>query len=190
MPEKPFNETYISVDVETAGSIPGMYPLLSIGACLVGNTEKNFYVELKPDRDEFLAEAQAIHGLSMERLKQTGLEAGEALHRFEDWLGVVVPAGTKPVFVAFNAVFDWMFINDYFLRYMKRNPFGHTALDIKSFYMGLAGCTWQETTMAHISPQYLTQAPLSHHALQDAIDQARIFERLLDQASHKKKGVS
>jgi ribonuclease T len=190
VPKTPFTEIFISVDVETAGPIPAEYALLSIGACLVGDPEQTFYVELKPDRPASLPEAQAIHNLSLDELSQNGLEPLEAMRRFADWLGSISPYGAKPVFVAFNAPFDWMFVNDYFLRYLGRNPFGHAALDVKSYYMGLAGCTWQETSMAHLSPRFLNQQPLSHHALQDAIDQAGIFERLLDQASRQKKGAS
>jgi ribonuclease T len=189
VPETISSEIYISVDVETAGPTPGEYALLSIGACLVGNPDETFYVELKPDRHASQPEAQAIHGLSLDELSRTGLEPLDAMRRFADWLGSITPLGATPVFVAFNAPFDWMFVNDYFLRYLGRNPFGHAALDVKSYYMGLAGCTWQETSMAHLSPRFLNQQPLSHHALQDAIDQAGIFERLLDQASQQKKGA-
>ena len=41
-------ETFISVDVETAGPNPSQYSLLAIGACCVSSPEQNFYVELKP----------------------------------------------------------------------------------------------------------------------------------------------
>ena len=41
-------EVFISVDVETAGPIPGEYGLLSIGACDVDNPARTFTCELKP----------------------------------------------------------------------------------------------------------------------------------------------
>jgi uncharacterized OsmC-like protein len=41
-------DTYISVDIEASGPIPGDYSILSIGACSVIDVRKNFYVELKP----------------------------------------------------------------------------------------------------------------------------------------------
>ena len=90
--------------------------------------------------------------------------------------------GRMPVFVAFNAAFDWMFVNDYFHRYLGRNPFGHTALDIKSFYMGLSGVCWEETTMRFVGPRYLGDQQLTHHALRDAMDQAQIFRKMLAEA--------
>jgi hypothetical protein len=37
------------------------------------------------------------------------------------------PATHKAIFVAFNAPFDWMYINEYFQRYLGENPFGHSS---------------------------------------------------------------
>lgn len=175
----PQSETYISVDVETAGPNPGGYSLLSIGACLVEAPEKTFYAELKPVNREMLPAAFAVHGLSLEALDESGLPPAEALARFESWLEQVVPKGSRPVFVAFNAPFDWMFLCDYFHRFLGRNPFGHTALDIKAYAMGLGGTSWGETSMAHISKRFLEDRPLTHNALQDAIDQAEIFKKIM-----------
>ena len=56
-------ETFICVDVETAGPIPGEYAMLSIGACLVFDIVQTFYRELIPDRDGFQPEALAVSGL-------------------------------------------------------------------------------------------------------------------------------
>lgn len=175
-------EVFISVDVETAGPHPGQYPLLSVGACLVDDLEEAFYVELQPDRDQARSEALAISGLSMEALKEQGLEPEEALRRFADWLEQVVPAGGDPVFVAFNAPFDWMFLNEYFHRYLGQNPFGYAALDMKAYYMGVTGCRWAETKMQYVSARYLNDMQLTHNALQDAQDQARLFRAMRAEA--------
>ena len=42
---EPRPEVFISIDVETAGSVPSRFALLSIGACLVDDPEQAFYVE-------------------------------------------------------------------------------------------------------------------------------------------------
>jgi DNA polymerase III epsilon subunit-like protein len=184
----PAPETYVSVDIETAGPNPGQYSLLSIGACLVEAPEITFYVELKPLNREMQPSAYEVHGLSLEALEERGLPPAEALARFESWLEQVVPRESRAVFVAFNAPFDWMFVCDYFHRFLGRNPFGHTALDIKAYAMGLGGTTWGETSMAHISKRYQEDRPLSHHALQDAIDQAEIFRNISKKAGRKLGG--
>ena len=172
-------EAYVSVDVETAGPAPGLYSLLSIGACLVSDSRRTFYVELQPVNTNALPEALAVSGLSLAELAERGLPPGEALARFEDWLAVEIPSDQQPVFVAFNAPFDWMFVNDYFYRFRGRNPFGHAALDLKAFYMGLTGVRWFETGMQHVAARYLSGRPLTHNALRDAQDQAEVFQRML-----------
>jgi ribonuclease T len=179
-------ETYISVDVETAGPNPGGYSLLSIGACTLNDPPQTFYVELVPVNDRATTEALAISGLSLEALRQRGLPPAEAMARFAGWVGEVVPAGCRPVFVAFNAPFDWMFVHDYFYRYLGYNPFGHSALDIKALYMGLVGARWFETSMRQVSARYLDHRHLTHHALEDALDQADILIQLLEERESKR----
>jgi len=176
-------ESFVSVDVETAGPHPARYALLSIGACLVADPEDHpFYVELQPDRHEAVAEALAVTGLSLTALGEHGLPPAEAMAHFESWVKAVTRAGQHPVFVAFNAPFDWMFVNDYFYRYLGHNPFGHSALDLKALYMGLTGARWSETSMHYVAARYLDSRPLTHHALNDARDQAELFHKMLEEA--------
>ncbi|OJX38043.1 MAG: DNA polymerase III subunit epsilon [Chloroflexi bacterium 44-23] len=176
------NELYISVDVETAGPFPSQYALLSIGACLVSNTDINFYTELQPDRPDFLPESLKISGLQMQSLQQTGQPPLTAMTAFAEWVRTVTPRGDRPVFVALNAPFDWMFINDYFYRYIGSNPFGHSALDIKAFYMGYSGVEWSQTSFRHINRFLNHETCLAHNALKDAQDQAAIFLAILNQS--------
>jgi DNA polymerase III epsilon subunit-like protein len=175
------SEAYICVDVETAGPIPGEYSLLSIGACTILEPQSTFYIELKPVNENFTPEAANVHKLSMQRLMVEGVAPDEALQQFEEWLKDETNHGKQPVFVAFNAAFDWMFTNYYFIHYLGHNPFGHTALDIKAFYMGWAGVPWSQTSWRFISPGYVEETQLTHHALQDALDQAKLFKNMLDE---------
>jgi len=177
-------QAYISVDVETAGPNPNQYSLLSIGACVVCDPGRTFYAELQPVNDNFLPSALSISGLSMEKLAEQGLAPGEAMARFEVWAKEQVPEGQRPIFVAFNAPFDWMFVNDYFQRFIGQNPFGHSAIDIKAFFMGMTGVSWEETAMKHIATRYSNTRKLTHHALQDAVDQARLFRNMLREAGY------
>jgi len=83
--------------------------------------------------------------------------------------------------VAFNAPFDWMFIADYFHRYLGHNPFGYKALDIKALFMGLKGIAWDETGFEKVIRHYGITHPLTHNALQDAIDQAVVFRKMMEE---------
>ena len=130
-------ETWISVDVETSGPTPGTGSLLAIGACLVDRPEEGIELLVRPDPAlPWSDEAEAVHRLWRERLAREGLEPGEAMERLAAWLERVVPAGARPVFVGFNAPFDWMFVAEYSWRHLRRNPFGISALDLKALYLG------------------------------------------------------
>jgi len=177
MPE--YSETYISVDVETAGPHPGGYSLLAIGACTLDDPPATFYVELQPEHDRITPEAQRVSGFTLDDLQARGLPPAEALRRFAAWLEQVTPPGSRPIFTALNAPFDWMFVNDAFHRHLGDNPFGHAALDIKALYMGLTGVAWQETGYTRMAGRYGRGSDLSHSALQDALDQAALLRGIL-----------
>ncbi len=174
-------ELFISVDIETSGPIPGEYSLLSIGACLVGKEATPFYIEVKPLNENFTAEALATSHLALADLHARGTEPAYAMQRFANWVGTVSD-GAQPVFVGFNAPFDWSFVNYYFIKFcgLDSNPFGHSALDIKSYYMGAYKTAWAETSMRKLPREiHPPDQALDHHALADAIQQAEIFQKLL-----------
>jgi DNA polymerase III epsilon subunit-like protein len=173
MSNKP--EVFISVDVEAAGPIPGEFSLLTIGACVVFDDTQTFACKLKPTTSNAVPEALAVSGLSLDILEQEGLAPAEAMQVFHDWVLHVAGADGKPIFVGFNAAFDWSFINYYFHRYIGENPFGFAALDIKSLYMGFARCSWEQTKSSQISANLHPKLIGTHDALQDALYQAELF---------------
>mgnify|MGYP001765976683 CR=1 FL=1 len=170
---------FISVDIEAAGPIPSQYALLSIGACTLSQPRRTFYGELIPDKDQYDPRSMEVHGLDPSRLAMEALSPEVALGRFAVWLAGVVPPGQPPLMVGFNAPFDWMFINDYFYRYLGSNPFGHSAVDIKAVYLGASGKSWAETSGSYLHARYHEGNQLTHNALEDAIAQAILFEGIL-----------
>jgi DNA polymerase III epsilon subunit-like protein len=178
MKKKLAQEAYISVDIEASGPIPSKYSMLSIGACLVGDHEKEFYQELKPLNSNFDPEALRVSSLSLNALQTHGATPTDAMNSFRDWVSDVCH-GKTPVFVGFNAVFDWSFINWYFHEFLGSNPFGHGAIDIKSYYMGLWKTTWADTSSSRLNANFQPHQQKTHNALDDAKSQAEIFERLL-----------
>lgn len=174
-------EIRISVDVEASGPSPTTGSLLSIGACLVDDLEATFYRELQPIPDlPWDRAAERIHGLSRTRLAEQGLQAETAMVDFVGWVAQVAPEGTVPVFVGFNAPFDWMFIADYLHRFVGHNPFGYAAIDLKAVYLGRHGVArWAETTKEHVRARHPVSLPHTHNALDDARFQAMLARQLL-----------
>ena len=73
-------EIFVSVDVETAGPIPGEYSLLSIGACLAFAPEEAFSCQLKPIGNRFDPKALEVtyYGRQPQRRAELAVRGGEA----------------------------------------------------------------------------------------------------------------
>jgi DNA polymerase III epsilon subunit-like protein len=181
-------EVFISVDVETSGPIPGEYSLLAIGACLASDDTRTFACQVKPVNANAIPEAMKVTGLSMQVLERDGLTPADAMSEFEAWIASVVGPEERPVFVGLNAAFDWSFVNYYFHRFLGRNPFGFTALDIKSLYMGATGCGWFDTRSSRIDARLKPQLRGDHDALHDARYQAEIFRLVRALATQARPG--
>lgn len=179
-------EVFISVDIETAGPVVGEHSMLTVGACLAYQPEISFSVMLKPISNKSVPSAMEITGLTLEQAEKDGLKPAEAMSHFAAWIAKNVPKDATPVFVGLNASFDWGFVNYYFLKYFHDNPFGFSALDIKSLFMGVVGCAWSETKSSAIDAVVHPSQKGNHDALDDARYQAELF-RLIYELSQRNK---
>jgi ribonuclease T len=182
------DEILISVDIEADGPIPGDYSMLSLGATLIDPPKDakpevtDFYVELCPMTDKFVPEALAVSGLSREKLFAEGEEPDDAMKALKAWL---LRSGAKPIFVGFNATFDWMFTHWYFVHFLGEDPFGIAGLDIKAYFMGvMKKAKWSHTAKRNMETRFLAGLPKhSHNALDDAKEQAELFRRIRAEAN-------
>jgi ribonuclease T len=134
-------DIYISVDAEMSGHAPGMHSLLSIGATVVGMQKDSFYAELKPLNMNFVPEALAVAGFSLEELAKNGKEPKEAIDAFASWVEKVSD-GRRAVFVSFGTS-DWLFVKWYLVKFGHENLFGPNSVDMKSYYMGMENTDWR-----------------------------------------------
>jgi ribonuclease T len=170
-------ELYVSVDVEASGPVVGRHSMLAIGACITTDVQHRFHRILKPISDEAEPGAMKIVGKPLAAFNEHGIAPALVCDELRDWL--VHEAGSKqPVFVGFNAAFDWGFVNWYLLTYLGSNPFGIAPLDIKSYFAGLTGVDWGGTRSSKIPGRYKPISRHTHDPLEDAIEQAAMFERM------------
>ncbi|MBI2183746.1 MAG: 3'-5' exonuclease [Thaumarchaeota archaeon] len=146
---------------------------------MVGDASKTFYREIKPITERYVQSALEVSGLSLDKLNKTGDEPATAMRDFEGWINSA-SNGRRPVFVAFNATFDWMFVAYYFHRFLGRNPFGISGLDIKAYYMGMLGTSWGGTIKRKIDKRFLSGRRHTHNALDDAIKRPKSSARCLN----------
>jgi hypothetical protein len=194
-------DLYFSADVETDGPIPGPYSLLSFGLAVVGSydgerferrdpRERTFYRELRPISDGFEDEAMAVNGLDRDRLAREGADPAAAMCEAERWVREVSD-GHRPVLVAYPVAFDWAFLYWYFLSFGERSPFGHSScLDIRTQYQALAGTVFDRSGKATMPPFLQPDAPHTHNALDDAIEQGELFANLQEWAVRRRNALA
>jgi hypothetical protein len=185
-------DVYFSADVETDGPIPGPYSMLSFALVYAGsfdgekfrhpkNFEKHFYRELRPVSENFQPEALRVNGLDRERLCREGETPDRAMSEAYEWI-TGIAGSAKPVLVAYPLSFDWAWLYWYFVQFSsKGSPFNHSlCFDMKTAYAVKAGVPISEAGRSKILPQLLPDRRHTHHALDDAIEQAEIFGNLFE----------
>ena len=85
----------------------------------------------------------------------------------------------KPVFVAYPAGFDFMWVVYYLMRFTGENPFSHSALDIKSYAMAMMKSDFWQTYKKTMPRHWFDRFPHTHKALDDAIEQGALFCNML-----------
>src|SRR5947199_7177129 len=169
------SEIYVSTDVEADGPIPGPHSMLSFASAA--------YTADKRAVGTFTANLETLPGASahpatMEWWKQRP-EAWAAARADPQDPALVMPRYVfwlkslpgKPVFVAYPAGFDFLFVYWYLIRFAGESPFLFSALDIKSYAMVTLGTNYRETTKRRMPEHWFDDLPHTHKALDDAIEQ-------------------
>jgi Exonuclease len=183
-------DAYFSADVETDGPIPGRFSMLSFGLVYAGafdgnafvpdpSFERTFYTELQPISDSYEQEALDVNGLDRQRLMKSGAPPGEAMTSAAQWVREVA-AGRRPILVAYPLSFDWNFIYWYFVAFSATgSPFNHSGcFDLKTAFAAKAGLPIAEAGRDKLLEYFQPHQQHTHHALDDAKEQAELFIQL------------
>jgi hypothetical protein len=148
--------SYVMVDVESDGPIPGDYSMVCLGAVVVEpGLERSFYGRLRPISGSWIPEALRVSGFTREETLGFD-EPGAVMAAFAGWLREA--CGRKLFFVSDNNGFDWQFINWYFHHFVGNNPFGFSSMNLGSLYKGLVKDTFR--TFKHLRRTRHTHDPV------------------------------
>ena len=107
------------------------------------------------------------------RATRTELKRAEdALPEYVRW---VKGLPGKPVFVAYPAAFDFLFVYWYLIRFAGESPFSHSALDIKTYAMAMMKTGYRDSSKRNMPRGWFEARPHTHIALDDAIEQGLLF---------------
>lgn len=163
--------SYVMVDIEADGPIPGDYSMVCFGAIIVEPAlSRTFYKKLKPISEKWLQEALKISGFSRE--ETLGFDSPKSvMESFDKWLADNVKG--RPIFISDNNGFDWQFINWYFHHFLGRNPFGFSSMNLGSLYKGIV----KDTSKTFKS---LRKTKHTHHPVDDAKGNAEALLAMIE----------
>ena len=152
--------TYIMVDVEADGPIPGDYSMVCFGAIVVEpSLDRTFYGRLKPISDKWIPEALQVSGFTREETLAvrrpesrscsslpTGLPRSAAVARCSS---PTTTASTGSSSTGTSTTFS------------DKNPFGHSSTNLGSLYKGVVKDMF-------VNFKHLRKTKHTHHPVDDA----------------------
>jgi hypothetical protein len=176
-------EIYVSTDVEADGPIPGPHSLLSFASAaytaakkLVGTFSAN--LETLPGAQGH-PETMAWWKTKPEAWQAARSDLQDPTTAMKSYVSWVESLPGKPVFVAYPAAYDFLFVYWYLMRFAGRSPFSHSALDIKTYAMAILGTEYRESVKRNMPREWFDPLPHTHRALDDALEQGALFCNML-----------
>lgn len=176
-------EIYVSTDVEADGPIPGPNSMLSFGSAaytankkLLGTFSANLHTIPGATADADTMRWWGTQPEAWAECQRDKQDPAEVMPKYVRWLKKL-PG--RPVFVAYPAAYDFMFVYWYLIRFAGESPFSHSALDIKSYAMAVLKANYTDVSKRGMPREWFDALPHTHKALDDAIEQGALFCNIL-----------
>jgi hypothetical protein len=177
------SEIYVSTDVETDGPIPGPHSMLSFASAayradktLVGTFEANLETLPGAAGDPKTMDWWRAHPEAWAAARAAQRAPDAVMPEYVRWLKSLPGA---PVFVAYPAGFDFLFVYWYLIRFAGESPFSFSALDVKTYAMALLKQEYRESVKRNMPRRWFDPLPHTHRALDDAVEQGALFCNML-----------
>jgi len=193
-------EIYVSTDVETDGPIPGPHSMLSFASAaftadgqMVDTFSRNLTLlpGALPHPDTQMFWARNVKAYDATRVDP--VSPARSMREYNHWLKDL-PG--KPVFVAYPAGFDFMFIYWYLINFGGFSPFSHSALDIKTMAFTMFEAFdyevkgYRRSTKRNMPKRWFGTRRHTHVALDDAIEQGELFCNMMKELRDDSQGNS
>jgi len=180
------HETYLSVDMEADGPIPGPNSMLSLAVAaitidkvVVEQFEVNL-VELDgakphPETTKFWRRNQAAY----EATRTNIIPPRVAMRNFHHWLKKIEDNYPNPIFVGHPVTFDFMWVNWYLHNFVGENILGWAGFDIKTAISMQAKLPYRLSTKTNMPATFRSSHPHTHIAMDDALEQGEIAVNII-----------
>ena len=177
------NEIYISTDIETDGPIPGPHSMLSLASAaylpdktLISTFSANLRTLPDASGHHSTMEWWKKNPQAWHRSRQNLQDPEEVMLSYFTWIKNLPGI---PVFIAYPACFDFLFVYWYLIRFVGASPFSFSALDIKSYAMAMLKLEYRRCTKEGMPKRWFDDLPHNHTALNDALEQGVLFCNML-----------
>jgi len=179
MPE----EIYVSTDVEADGPIPGPHSMLSFASVAL-HADKTTLAEFTANLAPLPGAAPhprttrwwREHPDALAKARENPEDPAAVMPRYVQWLRDL-PG--RVVFVGQPAGYDFMWVYWYLMRFCDGSPFGHSALDVKTYAMALLKRPYRDCVKKALPAEWQDPLPHTHVALDDAREQGAMFCNML-----------
>lgn len=185
-------EIYVSTDVETDGPIPGPHSMLSMASAaytadktLLGTFTVNLETLPEATGDPKTMDWWQTQPEAWAACRQNPQPPEQAMRVYVNWVKAL-PG--RPVFVAYPAGFDFLFVYWYLIRFTGESPFSHAALDIKTYAMAMLKTDYRATVKRTMPSRWFDPYRHTHIALDDALEQGALFCNMLAENTHRRAG--
>ena len=176
-------EIYVSVDIEADGPIPGPHSMLSLGAvaytaeghCL-GEYAANLETLPEADMHPSMAAWWQQFPDAWHAHRQNPRPPADVMREFADWLEALPGL---PLFVAWPATWDFMWVYWYLIKFTGRRPFAEHGIDMRSYAMGMRKREFGRSGKHYLPKRWISARPHTHIALDDAHEQGELFIQML-----------
>lgn len=176
-------EIYVSVDIEADGPIPGPHSMLSIGAVAFDDTGSAIadYSANLQTLPEATADPQTTQWWqrfpdAWAACRVDPRPPAEVMTEFSGWVEAL--PGT-PIFVAWPATWDFMWVYWYLVRFTGRRPFSEHGIDMRSYAMGMRRKDFRHSGKTYLPQRWFSRQAHNHVALDDAREQGDLFVAML-----------
>lgn len=177
------DEIYVSTDVEADGPIPGPHSMLSFASVAL-RADKTTIAEFSVNLASLPGAAPhprtmtwwAGHPEALAKARANPEDPATAMPRYAAWLREL-PG--RVVFVGQPAAYDFLWVYWYLMRYGGESPFGHSALDVKTYAMAMLKLPYRDCVKGALPERWRDPLPHTHVALDDAREQGALFCNML-----------
>lgn len=180
-------ELFFSTDIESDGPIPAVNSMLSFASAAFDPHASKFEI-----LDTFSANLELLEGAkanpktdqfwkdnwdAYQETRQNMLSPDVAMVNYVKWIKELCQKhNATPVFAAYPAGYDFMFVYWYLIRFAEESPFSFSAFDLKSYASAYLKLPYRQSTKRNIPKKFFTsQVAHSHVALDDAIEQGELI---------------